>query len=45
MIDAEKSDVSMYWPFALPPITRLDRVQERRATIISNYDPKLLGVP
>ena len=44
MINAEKSDVFdvlAYIAFALPPITRLDRVQERRATIISSYDPKL----
>lgn len=44
MINADKSDVFdvlAYIAFALPPISRLDRVQERRATIISSYDPKL----
>jgi type I restriction enzyme, R subunit len=44
MINADKSDVFdvlAYIAFALPPITRLDRVQERRVTIMSGYDPKL----
>ena len=34
-------DVLAYIAFALPPITRLDRVQERRVTIMSNYYSKL----
>ncbi|WP_141342498.1 EcoAI/FtnUII family type I restriction enzme subunit R [Bradyrhizobium sp. USDA 3458] len=44
MINAAKSDVFdvlAYIAFALPPITRLDRVQERRVTILSGYDLKL----
>lgn len=44
MINADKSDVFdvlAYISFALPPITRLDRVQDRRVTIMSGYDPKL----
>lgn len=44
MINADKSDVFdvlAYIAFALPPMTRLDRVQERRVTIMSGYDPKL----
>lgn len=44
MINADKSDVFdvlAYIAFALPPITRLDRVQERRVTIMSGYDPTL----
>lgn len=44
MINADKSDVFdvlAYIAFALPPITRLDRVQDRRVTIMSGYDPKL----
>jgi type I restriction enzyme, R subunit len=44
MINADKSDVFdvlAYIAFALPPITRLDRVQERRLTIMSGYDTKL----
>ena len=42
MINAEKSDVFdvlAYIAFALPPITRLDRVQERRVTIIRATSP------
>ncbi|MGY3547095.1 EcoAI/FtnUII family type I restriction enzme subunit R [Bradyrhizobium sp. USDA 4469] len=44
MINAGKSDVFdvlAYIAFALPPITRLDRVQQRRLTIMSGHDPKL----
>ncbi|MGY4318986.1 EcoAI/FtnUII family type I restriction enzme subunit R [Bradyrhizobium sp. JR3.5] len=44
MINAAKSDVFdvlAYIAFALPPITRLDRVHERRLSIMSDYDAKL----
>lgn len=44
MINAHKSDVFdvlAYIAFALPPITRLVRVQERRVTILAGYDPGL----
>ena len=41
MIEAEKSDlydVLAYIAFALPPITRADRVDARRDRIFSGYD-------
>jgi len=44
VIDAEKSDVFdvlAYIAFALPPITRAERVAQHRADILSHYDPKL----
>ncbi len=44
MIDAEKSDlydVLAYIAFALSPITRQERADRSRASIFSNYDPKL----
>lgn len=44
MINADKSDVFdvlAYIAFALPPITRLDRVQARRVAIMSGHDSKL----
>jgi type I restriction enzyme, R subunit len=44
MINAEKSDVFDvlgYIAFALPPITRLERVENRRSDIFSRYDTKL----
>ena len=44
MIDAEKSDlfdVLAYIAFALPPITREERVTTRRADIFAHYDSKL----
>jgi type I restriction enzyme R subunit len=44
MINADKSDVFdvlAYIAFALPPITRLERVQERRVSIMSDYDSQL----
>jgi type I restriction enzyme R subunit len=44
MIDAEKSDlfdVLAYIAFALAPITRAERVESRRAHIMSNYEDKL----
>ncbi|MET3364246.1 EcoAI/FtnUII family type I restriction enzme subunit R [Bradyrhizobium ottawaense] len=44
MINADKSDVFdvlAYIAFALPPVTRLDRVHERRRSIMSDYDAKL----
>ena len=44
MINAEKSDlfdVLAYIAFAMPPITRSERVETRRATILEGYDAKL----
>ena len=44
MIDADKSDiydVLAYIAFALAPITRQERVDGRKAGILSNYDEKL----
>ena len=44
MIDAEKSDlfdVLAYIAFALAPITRAERVDTRKPTILSPYDDKL----
>ena len=44
MIDAEKSDlydVLAYIAFALPPVTRQERAEGRRASIFSHYDAKL----
>ena len=44
MIDAEKSDffdVLAYIAFALPPVTRLDRVDSRKGKILAPYDHKL----
>jgi type I restriction enzyme, R subunit len=44
MIDAEKSDlfdVLAYIAFALPPITREERVTSHRACILAHYDEKL----
>ena len=44
MINAEKSDlfdVLAYIAFALPPITRSERVETRRANIFPRYDEKL----
>ncbi len=44
MIDAEKSDffdVLAYIAFALPPVTRLERVDARKGTILAAYDPKI----
>lgn len=44
MIDAEKSDVYdilAYIAFALPPVTRSERVDRRRAGILASYDEKL----
>jgi type I restriction enzyme R subunit len=44
MIDAENSDlydVLAYIAFALAPITRLERVDTRRARILASYDDKL----
>jgi type I restriction enzyme R subunit len=44
MIDAEKSDlfdVLAYIAFALPPITRAERAEARRAVAVSPYDEKL----
>ncbi|MGH6936674.1 MAG: type I restriction-modification enzyme R subunit C-terminal domain-containing protein [Methylocella sp.] len=44
MIDAEKSDifdVLAYIAFALPPITREERVTSRRAAIFAHYEAKL----
>jgi hypothetical protein len=44
MIDAEKSDlfdVLAYIAFALPPVTREERVNSRRADIFAHYDEKL----
>ncbi len=44
LIDAEKSDlfdVLAYIAFALTPITRAERVQTRKPTILSSYDDKL----
>ena len=44
MIDAERSDlydVLAYIAFALPPVTRAERAEGRRASIFSHYDAKL----
>ena len=44
MIDAEKSDffdVLAYIAFALPPLTRLERVDSSKGRILSQYDDKL----
>ncbi len=44
MINAENSDVYdvlAYIAFAMPPITRSERVETRRSTILANYDEKL----
>jgi type I restriction enzyme R subunit len=44
MINAEKSDVFdvlAYISFALPPITRSERVDTRKSKILGRYDPKL----
>ena len=44
MINAEKSDVFdvlAYIAFARAPITRAERVAERRSPILANYDAKL----
>jgi type I restriction enzyme, R subunit len=44
MINAEKSDVFdvlAYISFALPPITRSERVDTRKGNILGRYDPKL----
>jgi type I restriction enzyme, R subunit len=44
MIDAEKSDlfdVLAYIAFALPAITREERVAERRTSILAHYDSRL----
>lgn len=44
MIDAEKSDVFdvlAYVAFAMPPITRQDRVESRKGNILARYDAKL----
>ncbi|MGY3496764.1 EcoAI/FtnUII family type I restriction enzme subunit R [Bradyrhizobium sp. USDA 4502] len=44
IINADNSDVFdvlAYIAFALPPITRLDRVHERRVAIMLGHDPKL----
>jgi type I restriction enzyme R subunit len=41
IIDAEKSDVLAYIAFALPPITREERVTAHREQILSHYDRKL----
>lgn len=44
MIDAENSDlfdVLAYIAFALPPITRVERVETRKRRIFSHYDEKL----
>jgi type I restriction enzyme R subunit len=44
MIDAEKSDVFdvlAYIAFAMPPITRAERVENRKGKILAHYDAKL----
>lgn len=44
MINAEKSDlfdVLAYIAFALPTITRSERVEMRRASVLADYDPNL----
>lgn len=44
MISADKSDifdVLAYIAFALPTMTRLERVENRKATVLSSYDEKL----
>jgi type I restriction enzyme, R subunit len=44
MINAEKSDlfdVLAYIAFAMPPITRSDRVESRRSNILDGHDAKL----
>jgi type I restriction enzyme, R subunit len=44
MINAEKSDlfdVLAYIAFAMPPITRSDRVESRRSNILGGHDAKL----
>jgi type I restriction enzyme R subunit len=44
LIDAEKSDlfdVLAYIDFALPTITRSERVAQRKSTVLSGQDPKL----
>lgn len=44
MIDAEKSDlfdILAYIAFALPTITRAERVSSRRTAVLRGYDPKL----
>jgi type I restriction enzyme R subunit len=44
MIDAEKSDVFdvlAYIAFAMPPITRAERVESRKGKILAQYDAKL----
>lgn len=44
MINAEKSDlfdVLAYIAYALPTVTRLERVSERRTAALSPFDPKL----
>jgi type I restriction enzyme R subunit len=44
MIDAEKSDVFdvlAYIAFAMPPITREERVESRKGKILAQYDRKL----
>ena len=39
--DSDLFDVLAYIAFALPPISRKERVETRRATILANCDPKL----
>lgn len=44
MVNAERSDifdVLAYIAFALAPITRSERVQTRKTSILSRYEPKL----